>query len=255
MPLAAWPAGRRSGSKPGVPAGRNWLLDAPRGAPSWLPTVDDDRRVRWLQRLIYAVGALGVAACSALATNGPADPFLVDEDGRVLAEVPVTLGRDDQGAAGDDPLGGRDPDGPLADFGTVLVQVIGVGGATLADWCALLADTPDLQRRGLMAVTELEPWAGMVFLGDAERESAFWMRNTPLPLTVAYFDGDGRLVSSADMEPCEDSPDCPFYPPDGPYVFALEVPRGGLERLGIVEGTTVELGGSCLPPDDEPGEA
>src|SRR3546814_15245434 len=77
--------------------------------------------------------------------------------------------------------------------------------------------------------------------------SAFWMRNTPMPLTIAWIGADGQLVSSADMEPCDDRDDCPTYAPGGAYVTAIEVPQGQLDELGIVPGSVVELGGACPP--------
>ena len=47
------------------------------------------------------------------------------------------------------------------------------------------------------------------------------------------------------MEPCTSQTDCPTYPPTGSYRFALEVPQGGLDRLGVEEGSTISLGGEC----------
>ena len=80
---------------------------------------------------------------------------------------------------------------------------------------------------------------GMLFRYDADVMGAFWMRNTPMPLSIAYIDSAGHIVTAVDMEPCPDSPDCRGYPPAGPYRFTIEVPRGKLPTLGIVEGSTV----------------
>jgi hypothetical protein len=52
------------------------------------------------------------------------------------------------------------------------------------------------------------------------------------------------------MDPCEDSPDCPSYPPDAPFAFALEVPQGGLEEVGVVGDpgeVSIELTGRDCP--------
>ena len=55
-----------------------------------------------------------------------------------------------------------------------------------------------------MGVTDMGGADGMVFLFDEPSTSAFWMRDTPMPLSIAFFDADGSFVSAADMEPCLD---------------------------------------------------
>ena len=105
----------------------------------------------------------------------------------------------------------------------------------------LVAATDGQRRQGLMQVTDLGGYVGMAFVWDAPHSGSFWMRNTPMPLSIAFIDADGELVSTADMEPCEDSPDCPIYPPAGPYVLAVEVPQGDLASLGIEEGSIATL--------------
>jgi uncharacterized membrane protein (UPF0127 family) len=73
------------------------------------------------------------------------------------------------------------------------------------------------------------------------------MRNTPMPLSIAFFGGDGGFVSSADMEPCGDRDDCPSTFSHGPAQYALEVPQGRLEEVGATAGSRLEVTGSCLP--------
>ncbi|MEZ5137660.1 MAG: DUF192 domain-containing protein [Acidimicrobiales bacterium] len=123
------------------------------------------------------------------------------------------------------------------------------GDGTVCEVCLLAAETPEQRERGLMEVTDpgLGGYDGMVFVYDAPTAGAFWMRNTPMPLSIAYFDIDGRLVSTADMAPCADSPDCRSYPADAPFAFALEVPQGGLEDVGVVGEATLELTGRRCP--------
>lgn len=89
---------------------------------------------------------------------------------------------------------------------------------------------------------------GMVFIFAQERQIGFWMRNTPMPLSVAYHDGRGRFVSMADMEPCIDRATCPVYRPARSYRFAVEVVRGGLDHLGIEPGAVLRPGGGCASP-------
>ena len=72
----------------------------------------------------------------------------------------------------------------------------------------------------------------------------FWMKNTLLPLSIAFADPSGVVVGTADMDPCTADP-CPNYGPDAPSTLAVEVPQGALDELGLVEGSTVEVIGDC----------
>jgi uncharacterized membrane protein (UPF0127 family) len=82
-----------------------------------------------------------------------------------------------------------------------------------------------------------------VWNGDIQ--SSFYMRNTPMPLSIAWFDAAGEYVSTTDMAPCDDVDNCPLYPAEGPYRFALEVPQGELATLGVQEGSVLRVGGDC----------
>src|SRR5690606_951725 len=90
--------------------------------------------------------------------------------------------------------------------------------------------------RGLMEVTDLQGYSVMIFVYPEDTQGAFYMRNTPTPLSIAWVAEDGSVVSTADMAPCEDREGCPTYPPAGPYRYAIEVFQGGLDELGIVDG-------------------
>lgn len=117
---------------------------------------------------------------------------------------------------------------PIGDFGEVAVDI---GGDPQ---CLLLAQTPDERSRGLMEVTDLAGYPGMLFVFPSDSSGPFWMRNTPTPLSIAFLDADGSVVSVADMEPCaDDEPTCINYRADGPYRFAVEVPQGHLADLGL----------------------
>lgn len=158
----------------------------------------------------------------------------------VVLGVALLFFRDD---GGDDAVASADRE-PLAGFGEVAVTVEapGADGAT-RDYCLLLAETQEQRQRGLMDVTDpqLGGYDGMLFRFESEVEVGFWMKDTPMPLTVAYIGADGGLVSTADMEPClgeaAAASNCPSYPPDGPYLRAVEVPQGGLVDLGLVPGS------------------
>lgn len=132
-------------------------------------------------------------------------------------------------------------------FGEVAVAITAPDG-TVTGWCVLVAASAEQRSRGLMEVTDLGGYAGMVFVYDEDSSGGYWMRNTPLPLSIGWFDAAGELVSVADMDPCPDTAadhQCPVHEPDGPYRFALEVPRGDLERMGVTDGSRLALGGSC----------
>jgi len=83
----------------------------------------------------------------------------------------------------------------------------------------------------------------MAFVYDEPSTGQFWMRDTPLPLSIAFFAADGRFVSAADMDPCLTGPaaNCARYSARAPYVTAIEVPQGGLADLGIRRGSRLEL--------------
>jgi uncharacterized membrane protein (UPF0127 family) len=114
--------------------------------------------------------------------------------------------------------------------------------------CALLADTPQQREQGLMHVTDatLGNHDGMLFLFQDIQTGAFWMKDTILALSIAYFGPDGRVASTTDMEPCLGrGNNCPGYPAGGPFKYALEVPKGGLGRLGIGSGAHISVGSAC----------
>lgn len=113
--------------------------------------------------------------------------------------------------------------------------------------CALLAETDQQHARGLMGRSDLAGYDAMIFRFAADTTGAFYMRNVPVGLSIAWFAADGRFVSSTDMAPCGDRPDCPTYGPAGPYRFAIEVLQGGLEPLGATAGSVLTLGGACSP--------
>jgi len=118
------------------------------------------------------------------------------------------------------------------------------------EWCLLLARAAEQYTRGLMGVTDLGDYAGMLFdFPPPPRDGGFWMRDTPMPLSIAYLDADGAVVSTVDMDPCLDlGEQCPGYPPAGPYEDTVEVPQGGLGALGL-DGPRARLvtTGACPP--------
>lgn len=95
-----------------------------------------------------------------------------------------------------------------------------------------VAETRAQRARGLMGRTELAADAGMLFVFDAPGRHCFWMRDTPLPLSIAFIDDRGRITDLADMAPRDETPHCP----SGDVRFALEVRQGEFARHGIRPG-------------------
>jgi uncharacterized protein len=109
-------------------------------------------------------------------------------------------------------------------------------------WRVWQADTTAKIERGLMGVTSLGGYPGMLFQFARPVALAFWMRSTGIALSIAFFNADGTMQTrTVDMAPCADSDQCPQYTASAPYLFALEVPRGRLPALGLVNGSRIEV--------------
>jgi uncharacterized membrane protein (UPF0127 family) len=101
-----------------------------------------------------------------------------------------------------------------------------------------VAADPAARARGLMGRTEVPEGTGMVFLYRADVTEAFWMKNTIVPLSIAFVAADGRVVSVAEMTPCKADP-CPTYAPAGPYRYAVELAAGAFAAAGVAPGAEV----------------
>jgi uncharacterized membrane protein (UPF0127 family) len=103
---------------------------------------------------------------------------------------------------------------------------------------AELAVTPQQQMVGMMWRTEMGASEGMLFVSEDRGVRCFWMRNTLIPLTIAFLEDDGTIVNTADMQPRSDTTHCSARP----VRFALEMPQGWFERRGIKPGTRIRGG-------------
>jgi hypothetical protein len=130
----------------------------------------------------------------------------------------------------------------LHSYGVVTV-VVHTPGAAPRPWQLWRADTTPLIEHGLMHVTDpgVGGRPGMLFEFAGPTTQSFWMKDTPLPLTVVFINIDGTLQPAQDMTPCGDSDDCPTYAPSAPYRFVLEVPQHRLATLGLVPGASIEV--------------
>ena len=115
------------------------------------------------------------------------------------------------------------------------------GGSSAVHLEVEVADTAEERATGLMGRESLPEDRGMVFLFDGATESAFWMKDTLIPLSIAFWNEEGAIVGILEMEPCEAEP-CPRYAPGVPYVGAVETNAGWFERNGVEVGERVELG-------------
>jgi uncharacterized protein len=104
-----------------------------------------------------------------------------------------------------------------------------------------VADDDLLRQRGLMDRTSLRPDAGMLFVFEVPTDSGFWMKNTLIPLSIAFIDDDGQVLETLDMEPCEADP-CRVYTPGVTYRYALEANRGFFDDHGVTAGWTIDIG-------------
>lgn len=93
--------------------------------------------------------------------------------------------------------------------------------------------------QGLMHRESLPVDAGMFFVFAEEQDEGFWMKDTSIPLTVAYIDRDGRVMELADLEPMSEEAHCP----EQPYRYALEVNRGWFEWHGLGVGAQIRVEG------------
>lgn len=99
-----------------------------------------------------------------------------------------------------------------------------------------IADTPETMSRGLMFREYLPEDHGMLFIWPAEQVVGMWMKNTRIPLSVAFIDRDLRIRNIADMEPHSRR----VHASQGPVRFALEVNRGWFDHNGITAGMRLD---------------
>ncbi len=133
-----------------------------------------------------------------------------------------------------------------------LLALVACGGAPVAGTLEIetaggpveltveIADTPEERSRGLMGRELLPERSGMLFLYGEDTRGGFWMKDTRIPLSIAFLDAGGRILAILDMEPCAADP-CPVYEPGLAYRSALEVGRGVLARLGVAVGDVATL--------------
>ena len=106
-----------------------------------------------------------------------------------------------------------------------------------------IASTPADRAQGLMGRDILPADQGMAFLWNAPVQGSFWMKDTTIPLSIAFWDTHDRIVAMLDMAPCRADP-CPTYDAGVPYVGAVEANRGFFADHGVGVGDRVTLSAS-----------
>jgi len=101
---------------------------------------------------------------------------------------------------------------------------------------AEVANTDATRRRGLMERTHLEANQGMLFVFDAPSRLCMWMKNTLIPLSVAFIDEKGAVINIADMAPQTETSHCAARPAR----YALEMSQGWFARKGIAAGARIQ---------------
>jgi uncharacterized protein len=116
------------------------------------------------------------------------------------------------------------------------VRTIKVGGAQVA---AEIARSETERERGLMYRKVLEDGKAMLFVFDKDDRLAFWMKNTRIPLSLAYISSDGTIRQIVDLVPESLS----AVQAERSVRYALEVPQGWFDRAGVRVGDRVDLRG------------
>jgi len=101
---------------------------------------------------------------------------------------------------------------------------------------AEVAATQQVRTTGLMHRFSLQPGHGMLFVFSTPQALAFWMRNTFIPLSIAFIGRDGKILNIEDMSPQTDTP----HPSRGPAQYALEMKKGWFAERGVGAGDRVE---------------
>ncbi len=97
---------------------------------------------------------------------------------------------------------------------------------------AEVADNEARRRQGLMYREKLASNQGMLFVFENKATHCFWMRNTLIPLSIAFLEDDGTIVNIADMQPQSDDSHCP----SAEIRYALEMNQGWFKQRGFKAG-------------------
>jgi uncharacterized membrane protein (UPF0127 family) len=103
-----------------------------------------------------------------------------------------------------------------------------------------IAEQPSQQAQGLMFRECLASDSGMAFIFFETTDTSFYMKDTLIPLSIAFFDDRGKILRILDMEPCTEEP-CELYDPGVSFNGAFEVNQGSFAEWGIEEGDSIRI--------------
>ncbi len=125
-------------------------------------------------------------------------------------------------------------------FGTALAQQPALPTTKLSAGMHLIlaevANTTGTRSQGLMRRKSMAQGAGMVFVFDELATHCMWMKNTLIPLSVAFIDERGDIVNIADMQPHDETTHCAARPAR----YALEMNQGWFKKRGIAPGMPIK---------------
>jgi uncharacterized protein len=101
-----------------------------------------------------------------------------------------------------------------------------------------VADEPEERQRGLMFRDSLGDQEGMIFIFQRDQLLSFWMKNTRIPLSIAYITKGGEVVDILPLIPKDKTP----VPSSRSVRYAIEVNRGAFQRSGLQVGDRIDLG-------------
>lgn len=115
-------------------------------------------------------------------------------------------------------------------------KIISVGGLSVT---VEVSDSPEERVRGLMYREKLNWNEGMLFVFEREDTLSFWMRNTPIPLSIAFIDKNGVIIDIQDMQPF----DLTTHKSKGLALYALEMNLGWfkLNKIGVGDRVFIDL--------------
>ncbi len=103
-----------------------------------------------------------------------------------------------------------------------------------------IASTPHQHEVGLMNRPVLDVGSGMLFVFEQTGKEAFWMKNTLIPLDIAWISEQKEIVDVQHMVPCKQEP-CTIYQPKAVARYALEMNYGAAAANGLKEGQAISL--------------
>ena len=127
--------------------------------------------------------------------------------------------------------------GPFAFAAELPVTALTVNGQKII---AEVVATPEQRAKGLMNRFSLQPDHGMLFVFEEPQPLGFWMKNTYIPLSIAFVDANGRIVNIEDMKPHDET----THRSRGFALYAVEMKQGWFVAKGIKPGDVVK----GLPP-------